>query len=163
MCKDCNENPLLVRHWRDQQDAWLRDTVRKHGWAIQYVFGENEQSPSLAYTVGMTGFGRPEFVLFGLGQKSAAMVLNALGERARAGERFRDGDVVGIGSGRVMLFELPNPAEVLFGANSFYGRSAAASVAGLYAVYPDQHDVWPWEPGYDLPAFLQPMPGLFRA
>jgi hypothetical protein len=161
MCKDCDENPVLVQQWRDQQDAWLRDTVRSHGWAIQYVFADDEKSPSLAYTVGLTGFDHPEFVVCGVDQASAAALLNALGERVRAGERMRDGEIVRVGAGRVMLFDLPNAAEVVLAANGCYGRGRTEPLPVLYAIYPDDRGAWPWEPQYDLPSWLQPMPGSF--
>jgi hypothetical protein len=50
----------------------------------------------VAYTVGLTGFGHPEIVVFGVGQTSAATLLNTLGERVRSGAQLHDGDVVDV-------------------------------------------------------------------
>lgn len=60
---------LQVQQWLDQEDAWMRDTVRRHGWAVQYVLGDACSGPSgcacggspgadppFAYTVGLYGF-----------------------------------------------------------------------------------------------------------
>jgi hypothetical protein len=175
MCSRCErdgtasggaDDPIVVLQWLDQEDAWYRETIRDHGWAIQYVFADedgDERSPSLGYTVGLTGFDHPEVVVFGLGEGGTARVLNALGDRVRAGERLRDGDVVDLGFTPVTLFDLPNPAEVVFTANSVYGRREDESVPALHAVYADRHGSWPWEPGCELPPWLQPMPGQFRA
>jgi hypothetical protein len=171
MCSRCKleavseepDDPVLVQQWLDQQNAWYRETIRTKGWAIQYVFPAAEQSPSLGYTVGLTGFGHPEIAVFGLGQGSAATVLNDLGERVRSGARLRDGEQVQVRGVPVKLFDLPNPAEVVFTANSLYGRDDEHSVPALHAIYPDDRGTWPWEPGCQLPFWLQPMPGQFRA
>jgi hypothetical protein len=166
MCSDCDgldEDPVLVRQWLDQQDAWYRDTIRTFGWAIQHVCGDGEGSPSVAYTVGLTGFGHPEIAVFGVGQTSAATLLNTLGEQVRSGASLHDGDVIHVRCVPVTLFELPNPGDVLFTANSVYGRRNDNSVPALQAVYPDNDGAWPWEPAYELAPWLQPMPGQFQA
>ena len=157
------DDPVVVQQWLDQQDAWYRETIRTHGWAIQYVFADAPQSPSLGYTVGLTGFDHPEIVVFGLGQDGTATVLNALGERVRTRARLHDRDVVDINGTPVTLFDLPNPGEVVFTANTMYGRADDDPVPALHAVYPDRHGTWPWEPGCELPFWLQPMPGQYRA
>lgn len=51
--------------WRDQHQAWQRDTIRRHGWAVTAVLGDDHEPP-FAYTVGLSGFGHPELVVFGL-------------------------------------------------------------------------------------------------
>jgi predicted fused transcriptional regulator/phosphomethylpyrimidine kinase len=60
------ENEALVTHFLDQSDAWTRDIVRRHGWAVEYVFGEGEKYPPVAYTVGLYGLSEhPELAIFG--------------------------------------------------------------------------------------------------
>jgi Domain of unknown function (DUF4262) len=105
------ENPfgseLRLLQWLDQEDAWMRDTVRRHGWAVQAVFGVGcwghpgcdcgqppGTNPSFAYTVGLYGFGHPELVVFGLCADTAMAVLNELGERVRHGQTLRPGEVL---------------------------------------------------------------------
>lgn len=167
MCSGCDngdaDDPVLVRQWLDQRDARLRETIREHGWAVQYVLAAGDRSPSLAYTVGLTGFDHPEIAVFGLGQSIAGRVLNDLGDQVRAGARLRDGDLVEVEAVPLLMFDLPNPCEVVFGANRVYGRGDGASVPALQAVYGDRTGTWPWEPGCELPAWWQPMPGQFQA
>lgn len=171
MCRKCDhdagidgdpEDPIVAQQWLDQEDAWFRDTIRRCGWAIQAVFGSAD-TPSFAYTVGLTGFDHPEIVVFGLANESAQTLLNELGDRIRSGERLRDGDTVEIRGIEVTLFDLPNPGEVVFGANDIYRRRPEDSVPALQAVYPDDHGAWPWQPDCELPIGQQPMPGQFRA
>lgn len=163
MCSECEhtdaEDPLVVQQWLDQEDAWFRETMRRCGWAIQYV----SSAPPVAYTVGLTGFDHPEIAIFGLGQSQAATALNALGELVRSGARLADGSEVPVLGVPIKLFDLPNPADVLFTANQIYGRLREESVPALQAIYPDNDHVWPWEPGCQLTPGLQPMPGQFRA
>lgn len=156
----------LVRQFLDQSDAWMRDTVRRYGWAVEYVFGEGAPRPSFAYTVGLYGFREhPELAIFGLGQHDALGVLNTLGERIRSGSRVEEGELVTFDQWARRLHVLPlvNAAQVLFAANRFYGRADHESVPGLQLVWDDSAGRFPWEPDYDSPHWLQPMPGTFGA
>lgn len=84
-----------TQSWVDQHATWMRNTVHRLGWAIQYV-GDEECSrpgcacppragPSFAFTVGLFGLRYPELLIFGAPPETAAAVLNDLGERVRAG------------------------------------------------------------------------------
>ena len=36
------DTPERLTHQIDQYDAWQRDTIRRHGWALQAVLGDEE-------------------------------------------------------------------------------------------------------------------------
>ena len=57
---------------------------------------------------------------------------------------------------------VPNPGEIVFGANGFYQRPDSASVPVLQLSYDDSNGLFPWDDGYVAPE-LQPRPGTFRA
>ena len=78
------DTPESLPHQIDQYEAWQRETIRRHGWALQAVLGD-EESPPFVYTVGLAGFRHPELILFATTQATAAAVLNELGELVRAG------------------------------------------------------------------------------
>ncbi len=158
------ENDAKVRQFLDQQDAWTRDTVRRRGWAIEYVHGEGE-APPCAYTVGLFGFGYPELVVFGMRAGESAALLNDVGDRVRGGESIVPGELVTFAHWPHRLHVLPlvNAAQVLFGANRFFGRPDHDSVPGLQLVWDDRLGRFPWEPDYEPPQWLQPLPGTFRA
>ncbi len=63
---------------------------------------------------------------------------------------------------RVVPETVPNPGEIVFGANSFYDRPPAASVPVLQLTYDDTGGRFPWDEGH-LPPDLQPRPGSFQA
>lgn len=160
------EDPLAVSAWRDQQDAWLRETIRKHGWAIQAVLGDDQaRIPPMSYTVGLWGFGHPELVIFGLQQRHAGRVLNELGELVRAGATLRAGECVDGGSplGRMTLLELPNAYQVTLVAQEVYRTDGGAAIPAVQVCWADLRGAYPWEPGYRYPSWLQPMPGTFAA
>ncbi|MFO7547545.1 MAG: DUF4262 domain-containing protein, partial [Acidimicrobiia bacterium] len=80
--------------WIDQVDAHRTETIRRHGWMIQYVGGDGctapghedepeDHGPPFAYTIGLFGLDHPELLIFGLAPGPAARVLNAFGERIR--------------------------------------------------------------------------------
>jgi hypothetical protein len=57
---------------------------------------------------------------------------------------------------------VPNPGEILLGANGYYQRPPEYSVPALQLSYDDKEGRFPWEPGYASPA-MQPRPGTFAA
>lgn len=160
MAKD---NDAQTLDWLDEEDRMMTETVRRHGWVVQYVGGEG-QLPPFAYTVGLFGLAHPELVVFGLDYSSAVGLLNDLGARVRKNEDIVPGQVLSFAGTdtRVRVEVLPNPGDVLFAANRFYQRPDEASVPALQLTW-DIGGVFPGEPGYSKPAWLQPKPGDFRA
>jgi hypothetical protein len=168
MCSGCEQgissaDPIRIQQWDDQEQAWLRETIRKHGWAIQAVYADPDQwRPPFAYTVGLTRFGHPELVVFGLHQSAAAVVLNALGTRASAGLRLGDGMLFAagaVGPTALRMAYLPNPEEVLFTAVGRYGPRVRA----MQVIVADESGKFPDEPEYQGAVWLQPPPGTFAA
>ncbi|RIQ11667.1 DUF4262 domain-containing protein [Jiangella rhizosphaerae] len=150
--------PLQQQQWQDQEDAWMRDTVRRHGWAVQYAAG----APPFAYTVGLYGLGHAELLVYGLDLQASAWVLNQLGDKIRDGERFGPGRPLRLAgwAHRLQLFPFHDGDDppVLGSAQRFYGRDAADPVPALQLIWDDAAGRFPWEDGYELPAGLQPAP-----
>jgi len=153
-------------HFLDQSDAWTRETIRRVGWALQYVFdGEDEQVPPYCYTIGLHELGHPELLVVGLDHGTAAHLLNTVGERIRHGEWLRVGDVLTVDerSNRLEVRTVPNPGDILFSANRHYRRADEDSIPAYQLVWHDMNGRFPWDAGYELPAWRQPLPGTFRA
>ncbi len=160
--------------WADQHHADLARMIRKYGWSIQYVGGggcsapgcdcPDDDQPPFAYTIGLFGLGHPELLILGTDPGTAAAVMNDLGERIRGGEALLPGVMVTFDDWphRIVPEEVPNPGEILFGANDFYRRPDAASVPALQLSYDDVQGRFPWEAEYSAPA-MQPRPGTFKA
>jgi hypothetical protein len=117
--------PIASTHQADQYGAWQRDMIRRHGWALQPMPGD-EDGPSYVYTVGLSGFDHPELILFATAPAVAARVLNDLGERVR----LRSGDV--------HLLTFPESADWLFAANDLYRAPGAPPVPALLVVPADE-------------------------
>jgi hypothetical protein len=128
-------------------DAWMRETIRRCGWALQAVLGD-EEGPPFVYTVGLSGFGHPELVLFATAQATAARVLNDLGERVRAGRVLGAGETVALRNGRVHLLSFPDSAARLFAADELYRAPGGPPVPALLVIPEDE--LLP-EPGVDQP------------
>lgn len=160
--------------WHDQHDAWIADTIRRTGWAINYIGGDScrrpgcrcepDEGPPFAYTVGMFGLGHPELLVFGVDPHTAAGLLNDLGSRIKEGEPLVAGIEIEFEEWehKVVPELVPNPGEIVFEANRFYQRPDEASVPVLQLSYNDSAGRYPWEEEYVAPE-LQPRPGLFRA
>ena len=175
MCKACDDgiddgdgisvsdDPVRIQQWDDQEQAWLRETIREHGWAIQAVEAEaGRRQPPFAYTIGLTRFGHAELLVFGLGEREAAQVLNTLGRRARSGIRIDAGSLFAPGAAgprALRVAEVPNPGSVLLGAVRRYGPRVRA----VQIVVADDSGTFPGEPGYRDPEWLQPAPGSVAA
>ena len=141
------DTPERFTHQIDQYDAWLRETVRRCGWALQAVLGD-EEGPPFVYTVGLAGFGHAELVLFATSQATAARVLNDLGELVRDGRVLAAGETVGLRHGRVHLLEFPESADWLFATNEMYRVPDGPPIPALLVIPEDE--LLP-EPGTDGP------------
>lgn len=168
MCSACDQgisgdDPIRFQQWDDQEQAWLRETIRRYGWAIQAVGADPARlAPPFAYTVGLTRFGHPELVVFGLSDSAAAAVLNTLGIRAKSGLRIDGGALFAAGAAgprALRAVPFPHPEEVLFTAVGRYGPRVTAT----QIVVADENGTFPGEPGYRDPEWLQPPPGSFAA
>lgn len=161
--------------WLDQEDAWMRNTVRKNGWAITYVGNEGCTYPGcecgaeadatdtvFGYTVGLHGLGQPELVLYGCDPGTTSLVLNTLGRWIRDGGQPRcgvDHTIDGFGSALQFAW-VPNPEEILYTAYRFYPPEAVGYIRALHVYWQVGHR-YPWEAEYALPKFVQPLPGEF--
>jgi hypothetical protein len=131
------DTPEHFIHQIDQYDAWQRETIRRYGWALQAVLGDEEEPP-FVYTVGLTGFGHPELILFATSQATAATVLNDLGELVRAGHGLAAGEFIRLRSGDVHLLAFPESAAWLLAANDLYRTPDGPPVPALLVVPADE-------------------------
>lgn len=144
------DTPERYIHKLDQYDAWLRETIRRYGWALQAVLA-GEDSPPFVYTVGLSGFGHPELILFNTNQATAASVLNDLGELVRAGHELASGQRVRLRSGHVDLLWFPDSDDWLYAANDLYRAPDGPPVPALLVV--PAEDLVP-TPGEDRPCAI---------
>jgi hypothetical protein len=138
---DSHDGTERFTHQVDRYDAWQRETIRTHGWALQAVLGtcdiDDGDSPPFVYTVGLSGFAHAELILFATSQATAATVLNDLGELVRSGRRLHAGEKVRIPSGTVHLLAFPESEHWLFAANDLYRMPDRPPVPALLVV-PDE-------------------------
>lgn len=152
--------------WLDQEDERVAQTIRSHGVAIEYVLGNPaaKRTP-IAYTIGLFGLGHPELLVTGADPHTAAALLNEVAGRVRAGENLVPGQVLTFEAWphRVTVEEVPNPAQIVFGANRHARRPDECSVEVFALTYDDLGGRFPWEEGYAVAAWIQPRPGTFTA
>jgi uncharacterized protein DUF4262 len=166
---------VAAQAWLDQEDARVAAAVRKHGWFIEYVGGrsctapgcdcaEDGDGPAFAYTVGLFGLHHPELLIFGVPPDVAFGVLNNLGSRVKAGEALLPGQLLTFREWphQVMPEPVPNPEDIVFGANRYYQLAYGSSVPVLQLSYDDTWGHFPWEDQYAARE-LQPRPGAFHA
>jgi hypothetical protein len=128
---------IASTHQADQYEAWQRDTIRHHGWTLQPVPGD-EDGPPYVYTVGLSGFGHPELILFAAAPAIAATVLNDLGELVRHGRGVATGERIHLRCGDVHLLAFPESADWLFAANDLYQAPGGPPVPALLVVPADE-------------------------
>jgi hypothetical protein len=146
----CMDTPERYIHQLDQYDAWQREIIRRHGWALQAVLAD-EDSPPFVYTVGLSGFDHPELILFATSQATAATVLNDLGELVRAGHDLGPGDRIRLRSGEVHLLSFPDSDDWLYAANTLYRVPGGPPVPALLVVPSDDLVA---SPGEDQPCVI---------
>lgn len=160
--------------WQDQQHAFIRDSIRRIGWSIQYVGGGECSRPGctnhdddgfrFGYTIGLYGMDHPELLIVGADAHTTAHVLNTMGQRIKEGEMLMPGMLLTIDGWqhRIVPEPVPNPGDILLWALAYYRRPAEHPVPALQLTYDDARGRFPWDDGYATPD-LQPRPGTFTA
>ena len=117
------------------------------------------------YTIGLFGLGHPELLILGSDRDTACGVLNHVGGRIRDGQDLVAGELLTFDDWphRIVVEPVPNPGEIVFAANRHYQRPSEASVPVHQLTYDDIAGRFPWNPGYSIPAHVQPRPGTYTA
>ncbi len=152
--------------WLDQEDARLAQIVRAHRWAVQYVgAGEEPGEPAFGYTIGLFGLGHPELVVVGLGGDPTHAMLDRVAGLVADGRDLVPGELLTREGwdGQLVVEILPNPGEVVLGANRFYARPPEYSVPAYQLTWPHRDGQFPWDPGYPCGPECQPRPGTWQA
>jgi hypothetical protein len=151
-----------VIEWLLEQRRHIGRVIREHGVFLQFVGGEKAtRSTPFAYTIGLREVGHPELLVFGLGVATAHSLLNEVALRIRGGISLTAGDLLTFDdwTHSVVVEDLANPANVLFGVTDYYGSPGRA----YQLTYDDVHGRFPWDDGYAVPTWIQPRPGEFHA
>ncbi len=160
--------------WIDQEDEHRAAVIRRHGWFIRYIGGDEcsrpacdcpkSEDPPFAYSIGLFGLAHPELLIFGVPPGTAAGVINDLGEGVRSGESLLPGHLVKFDTWphQIIPETVPNPGDIVFSANRYYRRPDEFSVPVLQLTYDDEEGRFPWDNGYVAPE-MQPRPGTFTA
>ena len=159
------QDPQTVA-WLDQEDARLAQVIRRHRFAVQYVWsGDRPDEPGFGYTVGLFGLGHPELVVVGLDHRLSHGLLNKIAQLVVDGRNLVPGEVMTDDAGQDILSVevLPNPGEVLFSANRFYERPDEYSVPAFQLTWADPAGRFPWDPECEAGAARQPRPGTWWA
>lgn len=134
--------------------------IEQQGWAILTVVPEDGAHAPVAYTIGLTAHGCPEFIIAGKNPFVSEHLLNDLARRVvERAERFtaaqRITDLLDGYDG--VLVE--GPATGPLRPAAAHVRYGEARVCLLQVVWPDVHGRFPWEPGCTLSAAAQPLIG----
>lgn len=140
----------------DAHTADIRDRIAEYGFVIQPVFGLAPGDVHFAYTIGLTGQGRPELVCLGPTCEGCGLLLSAVGQLDTAGDEVT---LPAIEPVPTLTLRLRAVA-----ANSDYPLSMAARVYGRgqiavkQVLWPNDDGVYPGEPGWvDVPHGSQPL------
>ncbi|MFT4089074.1 MAG: DUF4262 domain-containing protein [Gordonia sp. (in: high G+C Gram-positive bacteria)] len=145
----CNGGDDLIGHALAQ--------IVQGRWAVTAVFGD-EVSPPMAYTTGLTEFGRPELMITGLDAELSGRLLNL------AAQRVIDDPTIGGGTHLARVIREPYELAAVDVAHTatlrvtqvVYGRAFTA----LQLVWPDRDGCYPWDHGYSVDLDAQPLWGV---
>jgi hypothetical protein len=132
----------------DEIDLRVRADIERHGWHVVIVPPEND-SPGWAHTIGLHArYQHPELLVFGSEPHQLGALVNALGERVRAGMRFSAGeDADGILAALRFAFRAVAPrwTSVFLGNAAWHYQRDDFPV--LQGFWPDRDGRFPWDPG----------------
>ena len=139
---------------RDDYFDLLREKMRKHGWAIQFV----ESRRPFAYTIGLHDCGLPELLVTGVSPARARRLLNAVARDAMRGLPLTPGKQFTLDTGpRIEIVEVDHPDAHMGWAVAFGGPIRAVQL-----VWADGHGRWPWARNFCDGRTRQPVLGYRR-
>ncbi|AEV84479.1 hypothetical protein ACWT_3456 [Actinoplanes sp. SE50] len=150
----------MAAELRADEIAEIGKAIARSGLYLQFV-PQPTALETCWYTVGLTRYGHPELILFGLPPDISRPALQAVAEEIIAGRRVltagqRAGDI--LEGHQVELVAVTEPDRHLPVAAQFY-EATGAVVEALQIVWPDRHHRWPWQPGTrvdDMPVLGRP-------
>lgn len=128
----------------------ISDKVNEYGWQISLIESDG-YNPSFAYTIGLfKTFSHPELIIFGLGTKLMAELLNIAGEKIKKGQTIQldmdyDDFLVNYNC-RFIKVNLDYYPDYL-GYGSWFNRGNNYEVYQL--VWPNKQGNFPWNKGDD--------------
>jgi len=152
--------------WLDQEDTHLSQLIRTHRWAVQYTGpGDEPGEPPFGYTIGLFGLGHPELVVVGLGHLNTHAILQRVAGLVAGGRDLVPGELLTFPDrpDGLVVETLPDPGDVVHGANRHYRRPDTASVPAFQLTWQHADGTFPWDPGYPCGPECQPRPGTWRA
>lgn len=150
MCWQCDNPDKTIDDYLDI----LRETIRTHGWAVQFV--EDDRRP-FAYTIGLHDRAMPELMVTGLQPYDATRLLNwaaahiGRGLDLTSGEQFTDP-----GGRSIEVVEVDHPDAHLNFAIALCGPNVRA----LQLVWADTRGRWPWDARWAHGRWRQPVVGM---
>jgi hypothetical protein len=116
----------------------LRTTMRKHGWAVQFV--ESDRNP-FAYTIGLHDWGLPELLVTGVSPPRASRLLNGVARDALRGLSLTPGSRIKLEAGPLIeIVDVDHPDAHMGWAIKFGGPDVRAR----QLVWADGRGRWPW-------------------
>jgi hypothetical protein len=132
----------------DEIDLRVRADIERHGWHVVIV-PPDAGSPGWAHSIGLfERYSHPELLVFGSEPKQLAALVNALGERVRAGRRFGAGE-----DATDILTALPFAFRAVAArwTSVFVGNAAwhyqREDFPVLQGFWPDRDGRFPWDAG----------------
>ena len=140
MCWVCDHPRASRQDWLD----YLRGRLGEECWVVIGVSGDKYRPP-YAYTVGLTGHGKPEIVVTGLPQQRSTDLLNDVAAHLVHADPPTAGDQVPLVDGPLIeIVQVAEPTVHLPVAAELCGEQLTA----LQLVYADDRGHWPWDRGF---------------
>lgn len=112
----------------------------------------SETGPSFGYTIGLTETQKaPELIMFGLPIPLFGHFLNAMAEKMKAGERFKDGDIINdLANMPCVIRDIPLEQAKKYAFQAFFHYEGAEQQPTFQMiVIPDKNGKFPWDEGFD--------------
>jgi hypothetical protein len=135
-----------------EEDQKFLQIIEEHGWHVTMVgLTEGDEGPAWAYSTGLYyRFQHPEIIVFGQKLELMQHMINAVGGRVRAGEKFEPdrgyADIIGNFDCRFFPVDRNYYRDYVGWSLWFYDRDPM-SFPMLQCFWPDMEGKFPWEPG----------------
>jgi hypothetical protein len=113
--------------------------IQTYGWTSLFVQGDGERNPAFGYTLGLSQYGHPEFIVFDPSPDAAYLSLKPLAWAVLGGQTFDEGDDLTAffpPPDQAELLHFPDSATHLFTANTMFRAEGDPPLPALQLVRP---------------------------
>jgi hypothetical protein len=123
----------------EQYALQIERNIQTYGWTMLHIDGDGGRNPAFGYTLGLSLYDHPEFIVFEAEPSYAYLGLKPLAWAVMEGAVFDEGDDLSLffpPPNTAELLRFPDSAHHLFTANAMFRQPGDPPLPALQLIFP---------------------------